>query len=1657
MKFVNLDESEIIEQPLEKVIARPDYSPVEFVYDDLCSLDSVSVDGIHPSGDDPDLILPPSVNKINNCFKSEYFKISNLFSEIQTYEQKQEALKNLGLLDAINNSSYIHDLGKFDKQIDAEEAAVNVANNSNVVIMLYYIGSQNGIILQQVGDTITKQMLLWDNTIFQRHVNFSDSSKTHVSSTSSWWKLGAAHISYDSDTRKFHLQDMNYENLNPTLDSEVPLASSTQDGFMSKEQAQKLETFLSSLSTKQDALSPGDGITMMNNTVSTLIGNGLTYNGREIVIDHDLTLKTNNGKLGVNAGDGLYVNPDNELGINVGKGLTINHTDSTVEVAEEVLNDITIKSGTGTNSSLQINAPGSKASGTNSLAVGMDAIASGDYSIAMGRGCSATGRGSVALGGTIISIKLTGDKGAVRYQSSINSIIAEYLPGFSLVKTSDLTTPIATITASEVIDGVVYITVNKTLSSSSALSNTTFGLIGNKASGVGSIALGAGLLSSNQSSIAEGWMTVAAGSYSHAEGSFNIAKGNSSHAEGGYSIAEGLRSHAEGYYTVAKAASSHAEGARSLALGGASHVEGYGTIASGDYSHAEGSSIYNIYLTGNSSTYQISYGSNIQNTFHFIKRCQGASIIEYTNYTKIAVINSIDLSEDGYTVTVVTDVDLGELSNYQCGVAINIASGQSSHTENAAQSSGKESHAGGWSLATNECSFSHGYDCVAEGETSTSFGINTYSQNNSEFALGRSNHSHTGETLAEQTLFSVGCGDFEEIDMSKRIEQQLPLPTPEDGTNALEIMQNGDIWLGGYEEGVKLFEGETKELNTYTKEELDVELNSKIESTKNELSTSIDSKAPLEGYAPNLKVRFSDGLVGRIETIPHEIGKIAPTAGISVDDNSAIIEKIKGESVVWNQLLSENKFNAASAIIETDDDYYKITPSDPIANRFQQKRSVIKEHIYLQTAIVYNTSNVNTRFQNYLGLVIVKSSSKTNNSVPTLIWGIEKATETIDSYIQISNENTSDPFWIKKNSFFLYDLTLMFGAGNEPTTIEEFEARKPLGVTNEYNEGTIVSFQGGDIKSVGFNAFTAENSEAGSINTTTGLNTPFDKKKRSDFLPCIGNVQYEFIKALHLYEYDTNRNFIKHTYLGNVADQPMNKIITLHDKTHYIRVVYPTENESGVCIHLIHSGYRNGEYEPYVKDIHPLPDIKSIKDSTGGVLFPYGLLSAGSVCDEITTTKAIKRIGVVDMGSLNWNIYSNNTYNKNYLYSDGFGGKKGGQLLSSLYRYDGEGSLDININDKGCINSTSTGICIIYDSSYTTGSDFKAAMQGVLLYYELAEPIEVDLEEPLNMTYEAWDFGTEELVVSEPSTSLKGEIIYHFNAVDRIRENSRNITTETERAKLAEETNSDAIAVEKARAEAKELELTNTITDETNARIASDKTITDTIGEVETGKTLVEMIKAAEAAAIAAATVVAENSEFITIEQTGEVGKTQTYTIKTQDIASIGDLAAEISRAQEAEQGNSDAIDSIKSDYLKSSDKLELSQAIVSETEARIQAISNLEFKNSLKLDGVVQSEELLTTLSDVQSGALYSVGPDSNDQYKLYAYVNGSWTYMGYLNSSSIDITQSLGQSQNLAISQKAVTDALTPIIMTQAEFDALVSNGTITDDDLTIRYIID
>ena len=73
---------------------------------------------------------------------------------------------------------------------------------------------------------------------------------------------------------------------------------------------------------------------------------------------------------------------------------------------------------------------------------------------------------------------------------------------------------------------------------------------------------------------------------------------------------------------------------------------------------------------------------------------------------------------------------------------------------------------------------------------------------------------------------------------------------------------------------------------------------------------------------------------------------------------------------------------------------------------------------------------------------------------------------------------------------------------------------------------------------------------------------------------------------------------------------------------------------------------------------------------------------------------------------------------------------------------------------------------------------------------------------------------------------------------------------------------------------------------------AADASINEKIGgNFDATNTVAKAIEDAKNAAIAAGTVVTEDSDFISVEVSGETGGTQTYTIKTNDVASAATLA----------------------------------------------------------------------------------------------------------------------------------------------------------------------
>ena len=168
-----------------------------------------------------------------------------------------------------------------------------------------------------------------------------------------------------------------------------------------------------------------------------------------------------------------------------------------------------------------------------------------------------------------------------------------------------------------------------------------------------------------------------------------------------------------------------------------------------------------------------------------------------------------------------------------------------------------------------------------------------------------------------------------------------------------------------------------------------------------------------------------------------------------------------------------------------------------------------------------------------------------------------------------------------------------------------------------------------------------------------------------------------------------------------------------------------------------------------------------IREIPAATYFPDGMRSAGSVYDEITSEKAVTRIGAVDLGTLNWFYESDNTFRTIYN-----GIKLHGALMCLPYaEYNGAIS---DMPDKTITASnTQTSLLLrVKDTNYTNAATFKAAMNGVMLYYELATLTETAIDPPLNMTYPVEAGGIESIVIptGEQSAAPTFEIVNSYNA-----------------------------------------------------------------------------------------------------------------------------------------------------------------------------------------------------------------------------------------------------------------------------------------------------
>ena len=185
--------------------------------------------------------------------------------------------------------------------------------------------------------------------------------------------------------------------------------------------------------------------------------------------------------------------------------------------------------------------------------------------------------------------------------------------------------------------------------------------------------------------------------------------------------------------------------------------------------------------------------------------------------------------------------------------------------------------------------------------------------------------------------------------------------------------------------------------------------------------------------------------------------------------------------------------------------------------------------------------------------------------------------------------------------------------------------------------------------------------------------------------------------------------------------------------------------------------------------------------------FPDGLKSAGSVFDEITPTKAVKRIGMLKLWEYDWMLGGLNRRTSWTLRGKNFkgvavlaqGNDKKPNLFSSRFLADSPFNVERQNYDKTATINT-TGWLYIYDAAYETATpeQVKQSLQGVMLYYEMATPEETTYDE-LNLTEQVAEGGTEEAIITEgkASTPLRADIVYPIDAYNTIKANKVNIGT----------------------------------------------------------------------------------------------------------------------------------------------------------------------------------------------------------------------------------------------------------------------------------------
>lgn len=438
----------------------------------------------------------------------------------------------------------------------------------------------------------------------------------------------------------------------------------------------------------------------------------------------------------------------------------------------------------------------------------------------------------------------------------------------------------------------------------------------------------------------------------------------------------------------------------------------------------------------------------------------------------------------------------------------------------------------------------------------------------------------------------------------------------------------------------------------------------------NNLRKKVDLKSFADGYYESMRVGTADNLTSKGDATEEVIMSRKSGGDNQIEDGSASIKRIKGYSVVKNQIFDKNNPITSSQVrYEKNGDIIKYYPigegKSPGSTNWSSGWAVLSpkaqvggHKIYVQasyTRIAKRTDKGEFEPKDPI-LSLENIHFKAELGIPTVIRTVLIIPPELDLFFSMND------CVVALADVQVFDLTRMFGSGNEPSTPEDFAKRLGYSSIDDvpyipYNEGEIVS------------------SFAEGIKTT-----------------------------------DTE---------GKVSERKWSETLKKY--------------------------------------------------------FPDGLKSVGSAYDEITPTKAVKKIEMVDLSSLLWRKYENCFVTESLKYKAKFNYDNG---LCARYQVSRVTTTPLtDLADKSFVMYDNKAL-YIKDTSFPSAESFKQSLQGVMLYYEMATPEETTYDE-LNLTEQVAEGGTEEAIITEGKTStpLRADIVYPIDAYNTIKANKAHIGT----------------------------------------------------------------------------------------------------------------------------------------------------------------------------------------------------------------------------------------------------------------------------------------